>query len=194
MRLEFDEQGYVCCVLYGCSTGSCVDYAGLVPSEPEEYADLDDWADRAEYRAYKLDDEGNLSYDATRAEELAAAYEEIPGSYKTGEVKTGDVWIDGKPIYRYMVEIGSIAVGGKQAFPLDLGGTMIDKVVALRGMACMDIYNGTWVSLPYADYDANWTIPLTLYAAGRTAPELTVYANKLYAITGGYALVEYTKK
>lgn len=70
MRLEFDEQGYVCCILYGCSTGSCVEYTGLVPTQPEEYKDIDDWADRAQTQAYKLDSNGNLTYDEERAAAL----------------------------------------------------------------------------------------------------------------------------
>ena len=70
MRLEFDEQGYVRCVLYGCYTGHCSEYTGLVPTEPEAYEDIDDWADRAQTQAYKLDNNGNLIYDAERAEAL----------------------------------------------------------------------------------------------------------------------------
>lgn len=70
MRLEFDEQGYVCCILYGCESGSCVEYTGLVPTQPEEYVDIDDWANRAQTQAYYLDDQGNLAYDAERAAEL----------------------------------------------------------------------------------------------------------------------------
>lgn len=67
MRFEFDENGYVRCILYGCSTGSCCEYTGLVPNEPEEYADMDDWADRAQTQAYYLNDQGNLIYDADKA-------------------------------------------------------------------------------------------------------------------------------
>lgn len=67
MRLEFDKDGYVCCILYGCTTGSCEEYSGRVPTQPEAYADMDDWADRALVQAYYLDASGNLAYDATRA-------------------------------------------------------------------------------------------------------------------------------
>lgn len=70
MRLEFDEQGYVCCILYGCSTGTCTEYTGTVPNQPEAYADIDDWANRAQTQAYKLGSDGNLVYDAARAASL----------------------------------------------------------------------------------------------------------------------------
>lgn len=72
MRFEFDDNGYVCCILYGCYTGSCCEYTGLVPNQPEEYADMDDWADRAQVQAYYLDNQGNLAYDADRAASLPA--------------------------------------------------------------------------------------------------------------------------
>lgn len=63
MRIELDDLGYVRCVLYGCSTGSCVEYTGLVPTEPEEYTDIDDWANRACIQMYYLDSNGNLAYN-----------------------------------------------------------------------------------------------------------------------------------
>lgn len=67
MRLKFDSAGYVCCVLYGCTTDGCAEYEGTVPTEPEAYTDIDDWADRAKVQAYYLNSSGNLTYDATVA-------------------------------------------------------------------------------------------------------------------------------
>lgn len=72
MRFEFDNEGYVCCILCGCTSGSCVEYTGLVPTEPEEYADMDDWADRAQTQAYYLNEQGNLTYDAEYAASIPA--------------------------------------------------------------------------------------------------------------------------
>ncbi len=80
MRFEFDDNGYVSCVLYGCSTGSCVEYNGLVPSQPEAYEDMDDWADRAKVQAYYLNAQGNLTYDAARAAALPDENEITPYS------------------------------------------------------------------------------------------------------------------
>ena len=78
MQLEFDKDGYVCCILYGCYGEACVEYTGLVPDEPEQYADIDDWADRAKVQAYKLDASGNLIYDAERAAALPDENERVP--------------------------------------------------------------------------------------------------------------------
>lgn len=72
MHFKFDENGYVCCILYGCMTDSCVEYTGLVPTEPEVYEDMDDWANNAKVQAYYLNDQGNLIYDAERAASLPA--------------------------------------------------------------------------------------------------------------------------
>ena len=55
------------CVLYGCTNGHCEEYTGRVPTEPEVYSDMDDWAERAPVQAYYLNSSGNLSYDAARA-------------------------------------------------------------------------------------------------------------------------------
>ena len=87
MRFEFDNEGYVCCVLYGCTTGSCVEYSGLVPSEPEAYEDMDDWADNAQVQAYYLNDQGNLTYDAERAAALPAEDEVTYTPYTSDQVK-----------------------------------------------------------------------------------------------------------
>ena len=71
MRFEYDNDGYVSCILYGCYTGSCAEYTGRVPTEPEVYESMDDWADRAITQAYYLNSQGNLTYDAGRAAEIS---------------------------------------------------------------------------------------------------------------------------
>ena len=67
MHLEVDNQGYVCCILYGCITGSCFEYTGAIPSG---YSSYDDWADNAKVQAYYLNSNGNLTYDAAKAATL----------------------------------------------------------------------------------------------------------------------------
>lgn len=79
MRIEYNERGYVQCILYGCYTGRCSEYTGLVPTQPEEYKDIDDWANRAKVTAYYLDDNGNLAYDP----EVAATIPDEGDSVKT---------------------------------------------------------------------------------------------------------------
>lgn len=87
MRLEFDTNGYVCTVVFGCETGSCTEYTGTVPKEPEEYSSYADWADRAKIQAYYLDKNGNLAYDAVRAASIPAEDEITITPYTSEQLK-----------------------------------------------------------------------------------------------------------
>lgn len=72
MRYDLDDDGYVCNVYFGCSSGTCVGYTGEVP---EGYETLEQWADNANIRAYKIVD-GNLVFDANRDYKLKILYEQ----------------------------------------------------------------------------------------------------------------------
>lgn len=71
MRYELNNEGYVLNVFFGCSSGNCTGYEGDVP---EGYNSLEEWADTANIRAYKIVD-GNLVYDENKDKELQAQYE-----------------------------------------------------------------------------------------------------------------------
>lgn len=70
--------------------------------------------------------------------------------YSTSEIKTGDVWIDGKPIYRkcYYADSISYTVGESGYvvgdMPNDIG------VVVRYGGCCRDGLGGAWLSIPYS--------------------------------------------
>ena len=87
MRLEFDTNGYVCTVVFGCETGSCTEYTGIVPKEPEEYSSYADWVDRAKIQAYYLDGNGNLVYDAVRAASIPSEDEVVVTPYTSEQLK-----------------------------------------------------------------------------------------------------------
>ncbi len=72
MRIQYDANGYVILILYGCTSAASVEYTGLVPNQPIAYADMEDWAERAKIQAYKLDTQGNLVFDAEKAAALTA--------------------------------------------------------------------------------------------------------------------------
>lgn len=124
MRLEFDEQGYVCCILYGCSTGSCTEYAGLVPTEPEEYSDIDDWADRAKVQAYKLDTNGNLVYDAAKAATLPGEDDVVVEPYTDEQLEALGITAAIRKVVDVIYPVGSIYMSVNEADPSTLfGGT-----------------------------------------------------------------------
>ena len=121
MHFEFDGQGYVKTILYGCYTGQCIEYTGLVPSEPEEYADMDDWADNAKVQAYYLNEKGNLTYDAARAESLCAEDEVIPKKYTTDQIKA-------MGIFDAIYPVGSLYISMNDVSPAILFGGTWQKI------------------------------------------------------------------
>lgn len=121
MQFEFDSAGYVRIVMQGCSSGSCIGYTGLVPSEPEEYADLDDWLDRAQVQAYYLNAQGNLTYDAERAEPLGAEDEEICKRYTADQIKD-------MGIFDAIYPVGSLYISVNDVSPAVLFGGTWEKI------------------------------------------------------------------
>lgn len=151
MRFEFDNDGYVCCILYGCTTGSCAEYTGLVPSEPEEYADMDDWADRAKVQAYYLNDEGNLIYDSDRVANLPD--EDAVEPYTSEQVKS-------MGIVDVIYPVGSIYMSVNDVSPDTLFG-------------------GTWERIEdrFLFAASTWGHPAGVEGGSETA-EITIEAHK----------------
>lgn len=71
MRYELDSNGYISNIYFGCASGTCAGYQGAIPSG---YDSLEDWAENANIKAYKIVN-GNLVYDAQRDAELQTQYE-----------------------------------------------------------------------------------------------------------------------
>ena len=71
MRYELDEENYIYKVYFGCASGSCKGYTGIIP---DGYETLAEWAENENIRAYKIV-EGNLVYDNKKAAEIEAQCE-----------------------------------------------------------------------------------------------------------------------
>lgn len=78
MRYEIDESGYITNVYFNCHSGTCTAYVlvedGGKGTIPDGYETLEEWAENANIRAYKIVD-GNLEFDANRDEILQTQYE-----------------------------------------------------------------------------------------------------------------------
>ena len=73
MRYILDDNGYidsVSCTPFNCKDKNCTEYTGAIPSG---YDTLEEWAQSANIRAYKLV-EGNLTFDAAKNTELEALW------------------------------------------------------------------------------------------------------------------------
>lgn len=135
MRFEFDSNNYVSCILCGCYTGSCCEYTGLVPNEPEEYADMEDWAERAQTQAYYLNAQGNLIYDAERAEHLPAEDSIELQSYTPEQVKA-------MGIFDAIYPVGSLYMSVNDVSPAVLFGGTWERIQDKFILASGDTYAG----------------------------------------------------
>lgn len=106
-------------------------------------------------------------------------------NYSTTEKKTGMTWIDGKPIYRKTINIGSLPNNTYKN--INHGISNIDVIVRWEGFAKQSS-DSTWVPLPFAD--------------SNSAGSMGIYVNqsKIYVFDGanrtgfsGYVTLYYTK-
>ena len=105
-------------------------------------------------------------------------------SYSTTEQKTGGTYVDGKPIYRKVIDCGTLP-NNTETFT-DLNIQNLATVVSLKGMANNGA--GTFLPLPYTD--------ASLY----NSVQMAVTNNKISIVTNGnrstfsaLATIEYTK-
>ena len=121
---------------------------------------------------------------------IPEGYEEVETGYSTSEVKTGEYWIDGKPIYRKVIQV--------EIPPTDADGTMaevyytvsnnIDKIIDIRGFANVD--NRYSISFPLWMTTTNYK--LYVRANGDNLLHVLNYI-KAFSGLSGMAIVEYTK-
>lgn len=107
--------------------------------------------------------------------------------YRTTEVKTGCTWIDGKPIYRCVIEVGAKTAS---AMYVDVTNLDIETYVDLRGMfyASADYGSGYVYPAPYAAMSESYM--LGLEAASRTSIRIN---SSTRTWSSGFLVLEYTK-
>ena len=111
--------------------------------------------------------------------------------YSTDDTCTGSTWIDGKAIYRKVVQIGPITANGIAYYNL-MPSSEIGDIVSIRGTA----YDGSWLPLPIAMHWASGTdlygITISIGCSGDMAT-ITVATGTARTIGRGCIVVEYTK-
>ena len=111
----------------------------------------------------------------------------IEDSYSLNEVKTNKTWISGEPIYRKVIDFGTLPNSSEKA--VASGITNLDKIISMRGFA-KNMTEGTTIVIPNistagAQYYVDIFFTTNSDVRIRTASNRTPY----YA----YVILEYTK-
>lgn len=126
-----------------------------------------------------------IIYDVSEGESKKIQVQNLVGNpyYSTDETFTGQYWIDGKPIYRKVVDCGALPNNTSKTVNHNIAN--IGWIVKYNGMA----YDGNeWLQLP-ASYYSNSAIGLSVDS---TVIYLRPYSNRT-SYTTTYVVIEYTK-
>lgn len=126
-----------------------------------------------------------------------AVNESVTGthSYSTAETLTGGTWIDGKPIYRKVVQIPAVAKGSTSASgdnPTAIISTDIDTLIDVRGILVRASSTERYV-LPEWVSTVDNGYSYHVHFDVRTGAIIVRTGSKL-DISGGHVIALYTKK
>lgn len=110
------------------------------------------------------------------------------GAYSTDEVDTGSKWIDGKTIYRKVVEFAAITNGRANDMAIGASGT-IETIVGYRGMGYKTGKTYYW-SIPHYDTRSQYTIMIELVMGD--APLVRITPGSSRDLAYAFVVVEYT--
>ncbi len=106
--------------------------------------------------------------------------------YSTNEIKTNKVWIDGKPIYRKVINFGSLPNASSKEVNSNISD--LDNIVKLIGVATAQ--DKTTYCLPYVSTtSSNYFIDLTFTSSQTVRIRTLVDRSSMNA----YVTLEYTK-
>lgn len=162
MKYILDSSGYIesaSCNPISCDDKVSQEYKGSIP---DGYSSLDEWILNANIRAYKITS-GNLVYDSARDAALQAEWEQTQhfNAYSTTETLIG-TWIDGKPIYRTVLQINAISTSNSDLANIQY--LHIDSLVSMNAILYTDI--GGKFPVPLYDSASNYSV-LFISDAGR---------------------------
>ena len=114
-------------------------------------------------------------------------YVDSSNSYSTDEVKTGGKWIDGKPIYRKVVDFGALPNATIKEVSFD--NINADTFVKIEGIAMNN--SGSAVTIPFADTSAA-TQSIAIFI-NSSSVSISTGATNRSDYTKCYITIEYTK-
>ena len=114
-------------------------------------------------------------------------YVDGSNSYSTDEVKTGGKWIDGKPIYRKVVDFGALPNATIKGVSFD--NINADTFVKIEGTAMSNI--GGAITIPFTDV-SNTTQSISIFANNSSVSIDTGSVNRS-DYDKCYITIEYTK-
>ena len=105
--------------------------------------------------------------------------------YSTNEVKTNKVWIDGKPIYRKVIDLGTLPNANQKSVAHNISD--LDVVVSLSGMTTGSnkfVIPEARAGTEYSDYQIGlWC----------NSTNVIVETGRDRTSTSAFAIIEYTK-
>ena len=108
--------------------------------------------------------------------------------YSTEETETGMYWIDGKPIYRKVQNLGSFTTNDTVILPHNI--TNLDNIISTQGIAKNSSSN-IYIDLPYA-YNPNNSAVQTI-SVEVNGSNIKVFCRNIGTGFSGFAIIEYTK-
>ena len=110
-------------------------------------------------------------------------------TYVSEEILTGDTWIDGKPIYRQVLQITGTNTDN-ESLSIPLGNFTLGFLIRMDGGFFTDA-DFCVLSTPHnSSFNGNI---YTRIRYATTAPELRIVCGGGRSILSGYAILEYTK-
>ena len=163
------------------SGGAEIPIQDTAPANPRDDDLWIDTSDNAMSGANVLNE-----YSTSNQDVYSCDYANKSNTYSTAEIKTGKTWIDGKPIYRRVINIGALPNNASINVPLETFSAENKFVIQLY---CIGASNqGEFLKIPYYASDQNF---INLIINSTHNISLTTGADRTRFI--GYVFVEYTK-
>ncbi len=97
-------------------------------------------------------------------------------------------WVDGKTIYRKVIQFSSVTNGSRNDIAIGASGT-ISEIIRVYGI-CSNASGYRWV-MPHYDSNSVYSIMMEVYGIGST-PKVRILPGKSRGVTSAWVAVEYT--